>query len=118
VASLALGASSVTLLQPGGSRGLGPEKVHRKHGITNDAMVAAVVREPQEAFQDDTADFPGRRVHRREALLMGWTGVTDRAVVRVVVEYHGWSGPGQLGVVTAYCEGSPGPCPEWGNRAL
>ena len=102
----------------GGSKGFGRDKVHNKHGITNDNIVAAVVREPQEAFQDDVDNFPGRWVHRREALLVGLTGVSDRVMVRVIIEYHGWTGPGQHGVVTAYCEGYPGKCPDWVNRAF
>jgi hypothetical protein len=102
----------------GGSKGFGRDKVHNKHGITSDHVVAAVVREPQDVFQDDVANFPGRWAHRREALLVGWTGVTDRVFVRVIVDYHGWNGPGQLGVVTAYCEGYAGKCPEWVNRAF
>lgn len=102
----------------GGSRGFGRDKVHNKHGITSDHIVGAVVRNPQSVVQDDPVNFPGRWVHRREALLVGWTGVDERVVVRVIVDYHGWSGPGQLGVVTAYCEGYPGRCPEWVNRAF
>jgi hypothetical protein len=101
----------------GGSTGFGRDKVHNKHGITNDDIVAKVVNAPQQVLQDNQ-QTPGRWVHRKEALLVGLTGVTDRVWVRVVIEYHGWSGPGQHGVVTAYCEGYPGRCPEWVNRAF
>ena len=45
----------------GGSRGFGRDKVHNKHGITKDNIVAAVVRHPQEAFQDDVANLTGPR---------------------------------------------------------
>lgn len=100
----------------GGSTGFGRDKVHLKHGITNDDIVRKVVREPQQAFRDSPSQ-PGRWVHRKEALLIGFSGVTDRVTVRVIIEYHGWQGPGQMGIVTAYCEGYV-VCPSWVNRAF
>lgn len=34
---------------------------------------------------------------------LGGCTEVEKVTVRVVVDYHGWSGPGQFGVVTAYC---------------
>jgi hypothetical protein len=103
----------------GGSRGFGRDKVHGKHGITNDSIVAEVVRAPQDVYADDWRDPPVRYVYRKEALLIGLFGrVDDRVRVRVVVDHHAWSEPGQFGVVTAYCEGYQGTCPGWVNRAF
>lgn len=57
-------------------------------------------------------------MYEKEALLLGLFSVEDRVTVRVVVEYGGWVGPGQLGVVTGYCVGYIGKCPGWVNTAF
>lgn len=98
----------------GGSTGFGYDKVVHKHGITNNQIVRAAVRYPQVVRQETTS----RWVHEKQALLMGFGGVSQTVIVRVVIEYHGWQGPGQMGVVTAYCVGIRGKCPEWVNRAF
>lgn len=60
----------------GGSTGFGRDKIHGKHGITNDSIIGKVVNAPQTVEQDDPK-APGRWVHRKEALLIGLAGVTD-----------------------------------------
>ena len=102
----------------GGGSGFGRDKIHLKHGITNDETSRKVVGEPQEIVQDQPEIYPARWVHRKEALLVGPFSPPESLVVRVVIDYRGWSGPGQFGIVTAYCEGYPGPCPDWINHAF
>jgi hypothetical protein len=98
----------------GGSTGFGYDKVSRKHAITNVQIVHSVVRHPPVVRQET----PTRWVHEKEALLVGLAGPSQSVVVRVVIEYGDWAGPGQMGVVTAYCVGIQGKCPEWVNRAF
>lgn len=98
----------------GGSSGFGFDKIFHKHGITNKEIVRAVVRYPQ-IVRRETAT---RWVHEKQALLIGIGGVSQTLLVRVVIEYGGWMGPGQHGVVTAYCVGIRGRCPDWVNRAF
>lgn len=118
VARLENSAGGVVLLrrgwQLGGSSGFGFDKIFHKHGITNTQIVRAVVRYPQ----DVRRETPTRWVHEKQALLIGLGGVSQTLSVRVVIEYGGWTGPGQHGVVTAYCVGIRGRCPEWVNRAF
>jgi hypothetical protein len=98
----------------GGGTGFGYDKISRKHNINNVQVVRAVVRYPQVIRQETQT----RWVHEKQALLMGLGGVSQTLMVRVVIEYGGWAGPGQHGVVTAYCVGIQGRCPDWVNRAF
>jgi hypothetical protein len=91
----------------GGSTGFGYDKIVHKHGITNNEIIRAVVQFPHTTRQEGVT----RWVHEKEALLIGLTGVNQSLMVRVVIEYGTWAGPGQMGVVTAYCVGIPGQCP-------
>lgn len=97
----------------GGSAGFGYDKVVAKHGITNNAVVGAVVRSPQRIRLE------GRFwVHEKEAILFRFFGESESVTVRVVINYTGWEGRGRHGVVTAYCFGYDGLCPEWINSAF
>lgn len=96
----------------GGSRGFGYEKVTKKHGITSNSVVSAVVRSPQEVRFED-----GYWVHEKEAILYGLFTESQSLTVRVVINYGSWEGPGQHGLVTAYCVGYL-VCPDWVNTAF
>lgn len=84
----------------------------KKHRITNNAVVGAVVRSPQHIRQED--DY---WVHEKQAILYGFFTGSQELTVRVVINYSSWEGPGQHGVVTAYCVGYL-VCPEWVNTAF
>lgn len=96
----------------GGSRGFGYEKATKKHGVTNNAVVGAVVRSPQEVREEDEY-----WIHEKEAILYGFFTESQSLTVRVVINYGNWEGAGQHGVVTAYCVGYL-VCPEWVNTAF
>ena len=96
----------------GGSAGFGRTKVVTKHRITNDDVVAAVVRSPQEIRLESPY-----WVHEKEARLVSLFGDDERLTVRVVINYGPWSGPGRQGVVTAYCVGYV-ECPDWVDTAF
>lgn len=98
----------------GGSTGFGYDKVAGKHKITNSNVLAATIRSPQEARREGD----GRWVYEKTAILYGFFTVSDQTTVRVVVSYGSWQGPDAQGVVTAYCVGYVGPCPEWVDRAF
>ena len=97
----------------GGSRGFGYEKTTKKHGITSNSVVGAVVRSPQSVRQEDD----GYWVHEKQAVLYGLFTEAQVVTIRVVINYSSWEGPGQHGVVTAYCVGYL-VCPEWVNTAF
>ncbi|MFC5141551.1 hypothetical protein ACFPK1_25160 [Actinomycetospora rhizophila] len=57
-------------------------------------------------------------MHEKDAILTRLFGDSETVTVRVVLNYGGWSGEGPQGVVTAYCVGFMGPCPDWINQAF
>lgn len=98
----------------GGSTGFGYDKVTGKHKILNRNVLAATIRSPQET----RIESDGKWIYEKEAILYGFFTVADQTTIRVVVNPAGWQGPDVQGVVTAYCVGYAGPCPEWVDQAF
>lgn len=99
--------------------GFGYEKIVGKHRITNLGVIRQILAHPDAV----TPQGGGRYAHdsrsRRFVCRPGCVEVQS-VVVRVVIDYHGWSGPGQFGVVTAYClnPDKAWACPAYVNAAV
>ena len=100
--------------------GFGFEKILNKHAITNLDVVESIVRNPDFVTQQSN----GRFAHSSIARLFECDGggcIEARSVrVLAIIDYHGWAGPGQFGVVTAYCENPDRAwaCPDYVNTAI
>ncbi|WP_433276703.1 hypothetical protein ACQPZA_35280 [Pseudonocardia xinjiangensis] len=100
--------------------GFGYEKILNKHRITNLDVVASIVRNPDYV----TRQSNGRFAHSSIARLFRCDGSgcieTSSVRVLVIIDYHAWTGPGQFGVVTAYCENRDNAwaCPDYVNTAI
>lgn len=101
--------------------GFGSEKILNKHRITNLDVVESIVRNPDFVTQQSN----GRFAHSSIARLFeceGSGGCIEVRSVRalVIIDYNGWAGPGQFGVVTSYCENPDRAwaCPDYVNIAI
>lgn len=93
----------------------------KKHNLTDSSIIAAVVGDPESSgLEDAAADrwwYRGPWQHR-QCTSGGECRVIDQVWIRVIVEFQTWqSAPaqGEVGVITAYCEGMAR-CPEWLNQ--
>ncbi|WP_143517216.1 hypothetical protein [Pseudonocardia sp. MH-G8] len=100
--------------------GFGYEKILNKHGITDLGVVESIVRRPDSV----ESQVNGRIAHTSAArqfkcYITGCTVVQSVPVI-VIIDYGEWAGPGQFGVVTAYCDNADGSwrCPDFVNAAI
>lgn len=100
------------------NKGFGYDKIVHKHGITNTSVIESLLRYPETVRELG----PGRYNHIKVAKFIScsfeYGCLTLREVdVVLAVSYQDFRGYGQLGVVTAYCDGFPYPqkCPSWIN---
>lgn len=102
------------------NKGFGFDKIFHKHGITNTAVIASLLKHPESVRELG----PGRYNHVKTAKFISCSfeyGCLTLKEVSVIlaVSYHDFYGYGQFGVVTAYCDGYPYPekCPSWINSS-
>lgn len=101
--------------------GFGFDKIYHKHNIRVRDRICRTVREPTKV---EPAGGPGGWAHERIFgefdCRRGRPGcaLVRSVVIRVIINYHGWFGPGQQGIVTAYCKylDKRPRCDEWINH--
>jgi len=88
---------------------------------SRDAVITAVVHNPGDSgienAQYDRWYYRGPWQHR-QCTAASDCRVVDHVVVKVIVEFRDWEQApqeGEIGVITAYCEGMP-QCPDWLNH--
>lgn len=100
---------------PVDDRGFGFTKAFVKHNIKNNNVIRKAVREPARVEHL----YGGTWKHERDVGLYEDGRLAEVRTVRVLINYWGWGGVGQQGVVTVYClnPDKSWPCPEWINEA-
>jgi hypothetical protein len=100
--------------------GFGAEKILNKHRITNLDVVESIIRNPDFVTQQSNGRFAHSSMARLFECDSGGCIVVKSVRVLVIIDYHGWAGPGQFGVVTAYCENpdKAWACPDYVNTAI
>lgn len=101
-----------------GGGGFGWDKIYHKHGITNPNLVEKIIKNPNGGSPEGTARVYRGFAQRFSCDFSNRCTDVERIPLKAVVEFREDSnlGPGQKGVITAYCDYGRPDCPSWVNN--
>lgn len=100
--------------------GFGHEKIVNKHGITDLGVLESIVRSPDSVQQQGNGRFRHTSAARQVNCTLAGCREIQSVPVNVIIDYGEWAGPGQFGIVTAYCDNPDRAwaCPSFVNQAI